>query len=288
MVHAAWAVAPALRNVQPLLPTTRRRCATRGYYVSRRGVRAQANGIRAVEVVERVYEDTSDGAMAYHRWTAARAEAEETGLSEKHGTALVYGDVDLGLMLRGLGLAGVQNGDRVVDIGSGYGRVVLTAACAYDGGEGTRVQSVTGIERISMPVTLCARVPSILPMLHEYAREMDRKIRDQWAELPETNFVLGDFRTCERGKHALQKADVVFAFATTWPAVDGVGTELGTALQESLKVGARAVLVDTRLPDAEFDGKRFVLGRFEEENAATGSSTVSVYRVEGEDESERE
>lgn len=230
-------------------------------------------GTRALEVVERVYGDTSDGAMAYHRWTAARAEAEETGLREKHGTALVYGDVDLGLMLHGLWLAGVKDGDRLVDIGSGYGRVVLAAACTYDGGEGTRVQSVTGIE--------------ILPMLNEYARDMDRKIREQWPELPETSFVLGDFRTCEKAKNALQEADVVFAFATTWPAVDGVATELATALQERLKVGARAVLVDTRVSDAGFDGKRFVLlGRFEEENAATGSSTVSVYRVEREGESE--
>lgn len=230
-------------------------------------MRAQVTGRRAIEVVEGVYEDTLDGAMAYHRWTAARAEAEETGLSATHGTALVYGDVDLGLMVRGMELAGVRDGDRVVDIGSGYGRVVNLCACAYDGTEGTRVHRVTGIE--------------ILPMLHMYARDMENKVRAEWKEMAETKFLLGDFRENEEAEKALREADVVFAFATTWPAVHGVATELAKRLRECLKVGARAVLVDTRLAGTEFDGKRFLLvGRFEKENAATGSSTVSVYRVE--------
>lgn len=264
--QSAWIYTPPLLESKGCWSGSNRKCGLRRSVRSLPSIQARIDSERAVKIVERVFEDTSDGSMAYNRWTAARAEAEETGLSEKHGTALIYGDVDLPLLFQALDVAPIRSGDRVVDIGSGFGRVVLATACAYSGNEGARVHSVTGIE--------------ILPLLHNYAREMDGKMRDEVEDMAVTRFLLGDYRKDEEAQRAICEADVVFAFATTWPGEDGVATELAATLKACLKVGSRAVMVDTQMPNDEFQGKRFALERqFERDNEATGSSTVSVYRV---------
>lgn len=221
-----------------------------------------------LRVIDEAYGDAHNAHMSTNRCIAARREGVQTGLLAELGQKLVYGDMDLQLLSRALQRIELRDGDSFVDVGSGYGRAVIAAACLYAGRNGVRIANSCGLE--------------ILPSLHECAVQKYGEIAETLGgDLAPCEFVLGDFYKNERAVQIVEQADCVFAFATTWDSVDDVLTTLAEYFVEHVKIGAYVLTVDKMLPTQGRNGKKFrFIEAIDGENEATGESTVHIYVVE--------
>lgn len=212
--------------------------------------------IAAQQALGHVYGDEGDG---YVRWRSARTHADSRSASTIG--ELTYGELDVELTCRALEVAGLQDGERFVDIGSGYGRVVCTTALLYP-----QLDAVIGIE--------------VVPELHSGARDFEQSLR-QYAErcthplpLAPIEWFCNDYRDVHL-EEVLRRSDVALCFATTWGSVKQlVLDELSSTLANHMAVGRRAVIVDKQLCE---EHGWMLMHRFDAVNEATDESTVSVY-----------
>jgi len=184
------------------------------------------------------------------------------------GDGLVYGEFDATFFARLLAAAQPRQGDIFVDVGSGVGRLILTAALLWP----SAWANCHGIE--------------LLPELHGAA--IDARVRFDALPSPLSTLPIApvEYSAIDvysaSGGATLREADVVFVYAVTW-ARDAQGrlTELSHALARSgIKQDARIITVGvTLLPEAS--GVRFERVRsLQGDNEETGPDSLGhIFRV---------
>jgi hypothetical protein len=147
------------------------------------------------------------------------------------GIGYFYGELSWSGAYDLVGLADPREGDVFVDLGSGLGKMVLSAA-------------------MTRPFKECRGV-EILPELHAKASAALAKLRDAvgedaFAMLPPARLSLGDMLEAP-----VDDADVVFCFATCFsPEVMGA---LASKLEAEMKPGARLILVSKQVESEAFE-----------------------------------
>lgn len=158
--------------------------------------------------------------------------AHELSLAQRHREAIgssdfVYGEIHYYSLLDVLAIANLEPGNTFVDLGSGSGFAVLTAAIHY-------------------PQCLCVGV-ELLSSLHELSQQMQqavlkhrfapRSLAVQWEK--------GDYL-----QYDLHSADVVYCNAAALS--ESSWAQLIERFQQQLRPGARIITVSKRLKSSEF------------------------------------
>jgi hypothetical protein len=159
--------------------------------------------------------------------------AEESNKSQTRvpGIGWFYGELSWSGSWDLIGLAKPREGDVFVDMGSGLGKMVLSAAMTR------RFKECRGVE--------------ILPELHEKATAALGRLRDAvgeeaFAMLPPTRLECGDMLAAD-----VADADIVYCFATCFsPEIVGA---LEAKLAAEMKPGARLVLVSKQMETDAFE-----------------------------------
>lgn len=212
----------------------------------------------------KVFGDESDG---YARWCAAKKVATDTATDTSdltNSAELTYGEIDIHLIETALRRAGVNDGDHLVDIGSGYGRAVLAATLLFP-----QLEKLTGIELLGPLHAGAVEYESLLRssgVLHKNAAGSDIDI----------SWVCDDYRS-DDSQRILMTADLALCFATTWGDLSKLKlANLSEILAKNMKNGSRAVIVDKQL--CESDGWE-LLDEFDCFNTDTAESRVCVYKL---------
>ncbi|GMH85885.1 hypothetical protein TrVE_jg3976 [Triparma verrucosa] len=175
-------------------------------------------------------EDTEQGTKGYvnrRRQANEAKDAYQEGKSNREirDSSLRYAETNLDFLAVLMRAAGVQRGQVFVDVGSGCGRTTLGAAALYPS-----LGKCTGVE--------------FLPELVKMSNGYRGKVKGRKAS---TDFVSGDFTDPAVQSRLFGKADIVFASATYFNK-----NELEVALEDTLKVGSKVIMVDQRLRGSAF------------------------------------
>lgn len=234
----------------------------------------------AIRATDEIFGDNEDEYMHYHRWCKAQEAVARSDLkNEMDADALVYGEFDLQFFGKALKIAcellpGRAPAEshcarpRFVDIGSGLGRIVQAASLMLPQWDCIGIEIVPDLVRAAEEM---CEIGHGIGMANS-ARKGSRK------------FIHGDYSdpSCDV-KDALQGAEIVFCFATTWPSAGTPYLNTLTAVLGQL-VSPQAVVmtVDKQLASDELDEskRKFVLRtQFDGANLATGQSTLYMYQL---------
>jgi len=175
-------------------------------------------------------EDTEEGTKGY---VNRRRQANEAKLAYQEGksnrevrdSSLRYAETNLDFLAVLLRSVGIQRGQNFVDVGSGCGRTTLGSAALYP-----TLGKCTGVE--------------FLPELVKMSNSYRGKVKGRKAS---TDFINGDFTDPVLNAKLFAKADIVFASATYFNK-----NELEIALEDTLPIGSKVIMVDQRLRGSSF------------------------------------
>lgn len=201
--------------------------------------------VQVEQALAAVLGDEGEGRAARCRDARSLGESAATGLGLP-AEQLVYGELDVRSVARVLDAAGIRDGDRFLDIGSGDGLPTLAAALLYP--DAFRI--CRGIEVVA---PLAARAEAHAARLRGALAERFASLQAAPIELLEGDvFDTGDEAITE----ALDDSTLALCFATTWShGPRRVLPELSARLHASMPPTARVILVDARL--VESDGWRW-------------------------------
>ena len=203
----------------------------------------------------------------YDRCRAAAERAEGERSTTVEDTRFFYGEADLVSMEKILNVAGVNDGDAFIDLGSGAGKAVVAAALLRP----RALSSARGIEMLPDLHTIAMEARSA------YALAMEASCGGAHMR-PQVDFVLGDMLS-----EPLVDVQIVYVFATTFPR--SLVLEIEMKLSAELRVGARVCLVSKVFENTFLEWEEVgtaplyqPLGNDERPVESHAALTVTVYR----------
>ena len=216
---------------------------------------------------------SESSAQAFSRKAKSEREVSARFASNRN-VELTYGEFDLPFFIALLRDAAPQPGEAFLDVGSGCGRLVLTAALLFP-----YLSRASGVELLQhLHQSAVAAHAKLAAVLEEEEASGAPAVAPCHFVCGEADEELPRLLAPSTQLHA-QLPSCVFVYATCWPGTGPFLPSLSATLARNLPVGSRVVTVDKQLVDEPSLWRFEEIGRREQSNYDTHRSTGWVYRL---------